>query len=210
MSGRREEILETAGSMFSEQFEKSSMETAQRCEKQCSTIAENFLKALGQIMDQAVCKEDESGEDEVQYLLFSCLHSSIFLKKYFIRIDLMGPGLYMNAPLAVSYWDAGDIYGLFEKDIEEIRRKTGKRIPRLREYETDYIRYAYAPYYQRMAKAFIREMIDGLLEGSQVPERQTEEEKQVKILFGEYMGEADILFSIGREKFYEILQDICR
>lgn len=210
MSGRREEIINTAGSMFSEQFEKSSRETVLHCEKQCSRIAEDFLKVLGEIMDQASCKEEESRNEEAQYLLFSCLHSSIFLKKYLIRIDLMGSGLYSDAPLAASYWDAGDIYGLFEKDIEEIRRKTGKRIPRLREYETDYIRYAYAPYYHRMAKAFIWEMIDGLLECSQVPERQTEEEKQVKILFGEYMGEADILFTAGREKFYEVFQDICR
>ncbi len=206
----KKEILNATRKMFSGQFKTSSMETVLHCEKPCGRIAEEFLKILGKTMDQAMCKGDESRDDKVQYLLFSCLHSSIFLKKYFIRIDMMGPGLYRDAPLAVSYWDAGDIYSFFEKDIEEIRRKAGKRIPRLREYEIDYIRYAYAPYYHQMAKAFIREIMKGMLESGQVSDRKTEEEEQVKILFGEYMGEADILFSIGREKFYEVFQDLCR
>ena len=210
MSGRRKEILNVARNIFSGQFKISSMETVLHCEKQCSRIAEDFLKILGKMTGQAVFKEDESRDDEVSYLLFSYLHSSIFLKKYFIRIDLMRPGLYSDAPLAVSYWDAGDIYSLFEKDIEEIRRKAGKRIPRLREYEIDYIRYEYAPYYHQMVKAFIREIMKGMLESAQVPDRKAKEEKQVKILFGEYMGEADILFSMGREKFYEVFQDLCR
>lgn len=209
MSGRRKEILNIAKNIFSGQFEISSMETALHCEKQCSRIAEDFLKTIKKMMNQAVCKEGESRNDEVQYLLFSCLHSSIFLKKYFIRIDLMGQGLYRDAPLAVSYWDAGDIYGLFERDVEEIRRKVGKKIPRLREYEIDYVRYSYSPYYHRLAKAFIREVMEGVLESGQMSDRKVKEEKQVKVLFGEYMGESDILFSIRREKFYEVFQDLC-
>ncbi len=215
MNGCRSKVIEEVlAEMLPGQFEKSSMETVLLSEKRSSGIAEGFLKALGKVMEQAVRRGGEKSSDRIQYLLFSCLHSSIFLKKYLIRIDLMGQGLYNDAPLAVSYWDAEGIYSLFEKDIEEIRRKVGEKIPRLRGYEVDDIRYAYAPYYHRMAGTFIRQMLEEMLEDipecGQKVQRNAEREKQVRILFGEYMGEADTLFTVEKERFYEIFQYLCR
>lgn len=215
MSGRRDKVMEEVlREMLPEQFEKSSMEMVLLSEKRSSEIIEGFLKAMGKVMGQAVCRERKKSDEQMQYLLFSCLHSSIFLKRYLIRIDLMGQGLYNDAPLATSYWDAEDIYCLFEKDVEEVRRKVGKKLPRLREYEVDDIRYAYAPYYHRMAKAFIRQMMEEMLEGiqecGQKMQGNVESEKKISILFGEYMGEADTLFVLEKERFYEIFQYLCR
>lgn len=210
MMRRREKILEVTGEMFPVQFEKSSMETVRLCEEKCGRMAAGFLRALGEAAKQAFHKED------VQYLQFSCLHSSIFLRNYLIRIGLMGQKLYDEQPLAVSYWDAGDIYRLFEEDISVFRRGMAGKVPRLNEYEMDYVRYAYAPYYHRMAKAFITEMMGEILEempkdGQEGNEAQSgqEEDGQIKILFGEYMGEADLLFTIGKEQFNEVFQDLC-
>ena len=216
MSERREKILEVTGNMFSEQFEKSSTETVLHCEKESSRIIEGLLKALGEVISQAFCKEEKNNA-KVQYLLFSCLHSSIFLQKYLIRIDLMGEGLYNDNPLGTSYWDGEDIYCLFEKDISEFRRRMEGKVPRIRAYEMNYVRYAYAPYYHRMTKAFISEMLEEMLDGALACEAETrtvqentKEEGQIKIMFGEYMGEADILFDIRRERFYEVFQYLCR
>lgn len=210
MSGRKDKIMETAKKVFPEQFEKSREETIRRCEENSSKIAEEFLVALKEAAKQAIRQRENSNGDDVLYILFSCLYSSIFLKKYLIRIDLMGKEFYNTPPLAVSYWDAGNIYCLFEKDIEEISGKVRKEVPRIRKYEEDYIRYAYAPYYSRIVKVFIREMLEEILTNSRrTPDRNDAGEKEVKILFGEYMGEADILFSVGRENIYEIFQNIC-
>ena len=72
-----------------------------------------------------------------------------------------------------------------------------------------------------MAKAFIREMLGAALEGTEnvagaehAEDVSTlhggiQESGKVKILFGEYMGEADLLFQAERERLYEIFQDIC-
>lgn len=204
MRERRETIMEVSERMFPEVFERSRAETVRWCEKERGRIAEGFLKALGELAGQILSGE----EDDVRYLSFSCLHSSIFLKKYLVRMELMGQGLYSDPPLAEAYWDAGDIYGLFERDVEEIKEAARKSTPRIRGYETDYIRYGYAPYYHRMVKAFIREMLEGMLEDVHAPVENGEE--QVKILFGEYMGEADILFTVERGVLCEIFQDICR
>ena len=210
MSGRKEKIMEAAKEAFPEQFEKSSAETTRRCEEKSSEMAEGFLRAFEKAAEQAICGKKADSGSEVRYLLFSWLHSSIFLKRYLIRIDLMGQGFYNEPPLAISYWDAGEIYFLFEKDIEEISGKVRKKVPRIRRYEGDYMRYAYAPYYHRMTKGFIREMMEEILADGQEPGRDGVGEKEVRILFGEYMGEADILFNIGKERIYEVFQDICR
>ncbi|MDE7446206.1 MAG: hypothetical protein K2N15_10990 [Lachnospiraceae bacterium] len=210
MSGREERIMEATGELLAEQFEKSSAETVLICERKSSQLAGSFLDALGKVFEKdTVGKEEERG-GEAQYLLFSYLHSSIFLKRYLIQIELMGKEMYGSEPLAAACWDAGNIYGLFERDVEELKGMVRKRVPRIKEYETDYIRYVYAPYYHRMAKAFIREMLEAVLEGRQVSPGDRQEEKKMRILFGEYMGEADILFTTERESFYEIFQDICR
>lgn len=209
MKERKDEIMKVVAELIPELFEESSAETVLFCEKKSSEIVDGFLEVFAKVLEQAVQKTKEDGGRKIQYLLFSYLHSSIFLKKYLIRIDLMGSEFYMEEPLATSYWDAGDIYSHFEKDITEMARKMAGRVPRLREYEVDYIRYAYAPYYHRMAEELIREMMRGILESSRKPYEDAGEES-IKILFGEYMGEADILYNIGKENMNEIFQDLCR
>lgn len=209
MSGREEKIMKAAGELLAEQLEKSSTETVLICEQKSSQLAGSFLDALGKVFEKEIAGKGEERGGEVQYLLFSCLHSSIFLKRYLIQIELLGKEMYGSEPLAAACWDAGDVYGLFERDVEELKEKVRKKVPRIREYETDYIRYVYAPYYHRMAKAFIREMLEAVLEGRQVSSGDQQGEKKMRILFGEYMGEVDILFTVERENFYEIFQDIC-
>lgn len=206
MNGRREKIMEYAGSRMPEVFEKSSRETALLCEKKSGEMAAGFLEAFRKGMRrlQAEKEDGSKGGGELSYIVFSTLHSSIFLKKYLIQVAWMGEGFYSEAPLAEEYWDAGELYSFFEQDIETVRGDSWKKVPRIREYEVDTIRLAYAPYYHRMAKAFIREMLGAVLEEGRNAAGEGEEEKKVKILFGEYMGEADVLFEAGKEALYAV------
>ena len=183
-------------------------------------ILDHKFAAIGKVLAEGTEKaENAEGTDgtvEDQYLIFSCLHSSIFLKNYLVQIELMGKEMYGEEILASGCWDAGELYYLFERDVEELKGQVRKRVPRIKEYETDYIRYAYAPFYHRMVKAFIKEMLGAALEGTEntagtehaedIPALHggIRESGQVKILFGEYMGEADLLFQEERERLYEI------
>lgn len=122
----------------------------------------------------------------------------------------MDRGFYSDTAQSASYWDAESIYHLFEEDVEAIRKEIGKHIPRIREYEADYIRYAYAPYYHGIAKAFVQSMLEETMpEEGFLPELARMEER-VQILFGEYMGQADVLFTLGEEEADEVFQGICR
>lgn len=207
MNERADKIMKVAGRFIPEIWQQSIIETERFCGERSPELAQGFLTAMEKGFRQAAQAGQENME-QLRYLQFSCLHSSIFLGRYLIRIDLMGMELYLKEPFAEVYWDAGDIYRLFERDIEDIRRRAAHEIPRIRSYEVDDIRYAYAPYYHRMVKAFIREMLAGMVEGHGRIECRKEEE-QVVILFGEYMGETDVLCQIEREKMNEIFQDLC-
>lgn len=202
MKDFREGIMETAESFYVDIFDKSSAETARRCAEKSKEIAAGFLNALTEAVVEAASREN--GGERISSILFSCLHSSIFLHRYLIRIDVMGKNFYRDAPMAVSYWDAGDIYSLFEQDVKEIRLRLSEKFPRLREYEIDQVRYAYAFYYHRLAASFVREMVEGIIESTGKLYDGARAEDLVKILFGEYMGEADILFHIGRKKLYSL------
>lgn len=210
MKERKEKILGVAEILMSEVFEKSSSEVIQYCEKNSSKIVGGFLKAVENAVRDATNNKKKNIDNQIYYILFSYLHSSIFLQRYLIRIDLMDTSFYKEEPLATSYWDARDIYNSFEEDIEEIRQMMAEKLLRLREYEADYIRYAYAPYYHHLAGVFIKEMVGGLLESAEETHRDDKDEKLAKILFGEYMGEAEIFLNVGRKKVSAVFQDLCR
>ncbi|MCI9066744.1 MAG: hypothetical protein HFI53_12970 [Lachnospiraceae bacterium] len=208
MSDRKEKIIEVAEGLIPDIWQRSSMETGQFCEKRSRELAEGFLLVIEQGIRQIIRDGGKESLEQIRYLLFSCLHSSIFSKKYLVRMELAGEELYLKEPLTVVYWDAGDIYRLFERDIESIRRGMDFKIPRIRSYEVDEIRYAYAPYYHGMAKEFIREMMAGIVENINEPTNR-EEQEQIAILFGEYMGEADVLCRVERKQMNEIFQYLC-
>lgn len=208
MSDRKEKILEVVDSLIPEIWQKSSIETGLFCEEKSVELVEGFLSVIEQGIRQIIRVVGKEGMEQIRYFLFSYLHSSIFLRKYLIRLELAGDELYLKEPLAEVYWDAGDIYRLLERDIEEIQKGMEFKVPRIRSYEVDEIRYAYAPYYHGMAKEFIREMMAGIV--GDCDYRTDEEEKdQVVILFGEYMGEAEVLYRVERKKIDEIFQYLC-
>lgn len=198
MKNRREEIMSCAEQAIPELFLRSSKKTALFCGEHSRETVGGFLEAFKSVMDQVVKLQDQEEKEKVKYLLISHLYSSMLLKQYLIRIDVMDQGFYNDSAQAASYWDAEPVYRLFEEDIKEIKKKVEKSVPRIREYEVDYIRYAYAPYYHRMAKVFIQAMLEELRsENRFLPDRDRREE-QVEVLFGEYMGQADILFTLGK------------
>lgn len=209
MTDRKNEFMKALGYILPEQFSKSSECIVLSCEEHSREMVHAFLEAFKGAVGQAVILQDRKKKGKLGYILFSHLYSSMFLKRYLIRIDLMDRGFYSDTAQSASYWDAGSIYYLFEKDVEVIREELGRYIPRIREYEADYIRYAYAPYYHRLTKTFIQAMLEEALpEEGFLPERARMEER-VQILFGEYMGQADVLFTMGKEKVNEVFQDIC-
>lgn len=208
MSDRKEKILEVVDSLIPEIWQKSSKETGLFCEEKSVELVEGFLSAIERGIRQIIRDVGKEGMEQIRYFLFSYLHSSIFLRKYLIRLELAGDELYLKEPLAEVYWDAGDIYRLLERDIEEIQKGMEFKVPRIRSYEVDEIRYAYAPYYHGMAKEFIREMMAGIV-GDCDDQTDEEEKDQVVILFGEYMGEAEVLYRVERKKIDEIFQYLC-
>ncbi|MFV0239098.1 MAG: hypothetical protein ACK5H4_03525 [Lacrimispora sphenoides] len=200
MKNRKNEFMKAINLIMPEQFSKSSRRIVLSCEENSREMAHSFVEAFKVAMEQAVNLQDRKEKGNVGYILFSHLYSSMFLKQYLIRIDLMDRGFYSDTAQSMSYWDAGNIYHLFEEDVEAIRKELERDFPRIREYETDSIRYAYATYYHRLAKTFIQAILEEALPEKGFLPEQARLENRVSILFGEYMGEADVLFKLGEEK----------
>ncbi len=199
MNNRKNEFMKAMEQIIPEQFSKSSRRIVLFCEENSSETVHAFVEAFREAAEQAIILQDRKEKGKVGYILFSHLYSSMFLKRYLIRIDFMDQSFYSDTARSVSYWDARSIYHLFEEDVEAIRLELGRHIPRIREYETDYIRYAYVPYYHRLTKSFIQAILEEALpEKCFLPER-ARLESRVRILFGEYMGDADVLFTLGEE-----------
>jgi hypothetical protein len=196
---RKEELLSAINQLLPQQFVKSSQKIVTSCEENSKEMVHQFLKAFISAKEQAIAFQNNNEKGKLSYILFSNLYSSIFLKRYLIRIDLMDSGFYNDTAQSTSYWNVDNIYYLFEEDIKAICEKIEKCFPRIREYEVDYIRYAYMPYYHGITKTFIQSVFTEVLMEEGFLPCKGRLENQVRILFGEYMGQADVLFIHGEE-----------
>lgn len=196
---RKENLLNIINKLIPEQFIKSSKLIAASCEENSREMVHEFLKAFMSAKEQAMICQDNDQKGKLSYILFSNLYSSIFLKNYLIRIDMMDSSFYSDTASSISYWDARNIYYLFEEDVKAISKQIETYLPRIREYEVDYIRYAYIPYYHRITKAFIHSMLNEAISVEGFLPCKDRLDNQVHILFGEYMGQADILYILGKE-----------
>lgn len=181
---RSEMLINAVTPLFTPQFLKSSEETAAFCERNSRETVDLFWNALSKVRETAEEKITEGTKP--QYILFSHLYSSLFLKQYDIRLDIRDKGLYGTLPISAAYWNAGNLYRLFERDIDKFCWEVGWMVPRIRGYEMDLIRYAYAPFYNRMVKVFVQSMMEEVV-------AQEGFFSDLKILFGEYMGAADLI-----------------
>jgi hypothetical protein len=196
---RKEEFLSAINQLLPQQFVKSSQKIVTSCEENSREMVHQFLKSFISAKELAITYQNNDEKGKLSYILFSHLYSSIFLKRYLIRIDLMDGSFYNDTAQSTSYWDADTIYCLFEEDIKAITEKIGNGFPRIREYEVDYIRYAYMPYYHRITKTFIQSMLtEAFMEDGFLPCKDCMD-NQVRILFGEYMGQADVVLILGEE-----------
>lgn len=196
MTGRKETIMKLMEQIMPEQFKKSRKRTEQYCEEHSREMAVGFLKVFQDGIERTKRMQETGEKGKIQYILYSHLYSSMCLHRYVIRMDVMDLEFYHDRNPVEGYWDVGSIYRLFEEDVEEIRNQVGLQVPRIRAYETDMIRYAYAPYYHSLAKAFIQAMFEEILTEESMLPKMGRWEEQVRILFGEYMGQADTLFLI--------------
>lgn len=196
---RKDELQKTINQLLPQQFLKSRSRIVTSCEENSRNMVHQFLKAFIRAKEQAIISQDNNKKGRLAYILFSNLYSSMFLKRYLIRIDLMDGGFYSDTSPSTSYWDAADIYYLFEEDVKAVSENIEKYFPRIREYEVDYIRYAYMPYYHRICKAFVQSILTEALSEEGFLPCKDRLDSQVRILFGEYMGQADTLFILGEE-----------
>lgn len=197
MRDGREEVRGTAGLAIPEQFSKSSAATIRYCEAHKEELVSGFMKAFQAAVGQAVSCQEQGKKGNVKYILFSHLYSSMFLRDYKIRIDLMDERFYNDMAQTVSYWDAGGIYRLFEDDIRTIRQEVEKKLYRIHEYEVDDIRYLYYPFYHQLARSFLQAVLETALPERTFLPDQARGEGPLIISFGEYMGKSEILLTWG-------------
>lgn len=207
MIDRKEKMIEIANLTIPELFARSREGTIRYCEAHKTELVSEFIKVFAEIVEKARISQEAGKKGKVGYILFSHLYSSMFMRKYMIRMELLDERFYNDMEPAVSYWDAGGIYRLFEDDVNEIRQRVEKKMYwTLHEYEVDDIRYLYYPYYHKIAKPFIQAMLEAALPEEAFLPKAIIGTEPLKVSFGEYMGKAEILFMLeGRGEGDEAL-----
>ena len=75
--------------VLQEQFSGSLNKVELLCEQYKEEIVSGFLHVFSEVVQKAKISQDKGQKGKIRYLLFSCLHSSIFMKTYWVRFSLM-------------------------------------------------------------------------------------------------------------------------
>ncbi len=202
---RKERLAECMKELLPLQFEMSGVAVTQYCSEHAWEVASEVLTGLSTAIEQAVRLQQEKKKGAVKYVIFSCLYSGMFLQRDRIRVDILDERFYGDEAEAAVYLDLNGIYQNFETDIKQLYTQAVKAIFQIQRYEMDYIRFEYMMYYHRMAKAFIK----AVLEETEVSFLFADAVycDEVNVLFGGYMDEADYLLTL-RGNADEVLSDI--
>lgn len=191
---RQEKMMEAMAQILPVQFDKSCEKITANCEAHSQEMVSELLTAIKQVMERTAALQKLGEKGKLRYLMFSYLHSGMFLGRDIIRVDAMDQGFYSDPAESAAYLNLNGIYGCFEEDITEIEKEMSKVFPRIQEYEVDLIRYEYEIYYHQTAREFLKVMLAELDEETLLA--GIEREDKVQILFGEYMDSADVLLSM--------------
>lgn len=136
-------------------------------------------------------KEDKKGC--ISYLIFSFLNCGVYLNKLELRIEVLDDGFYLDEQEAAGYYCPQLIQTEYLSGIECLRREASEKYIRLQEHELFEINKEYAAFYNTLICKMIESLCQMIMET--VAESEIKIAEDLKIVYGEYMDKAVVLWA---------------
>lgn len=187
----RQEIIENSAiELAGQKLEIAIRHSAEYYRDHHSEIEEDFLRIIGQGLQQCIRTKKEVG-----YITISVLKSSLITKTYDLQITFYSKNLYADSSPIYEYWAPKFMYENLDSDIEEMKEALRHKVIQLRPYEIYELRCRYATNFYYL----IGYMLTGLV--SQIANlhliQEVHKEKQIRVLFGEYMEKQIEIATLG-------------
>ena len=189
---RKEEISQYLQEYMEECFRKSCREIQIEIENNGEMIWMELKKNICECLHKTDILQKQQRKNGLQYLVFSFLRHGIIQNRPQIRIDALDDSFYLDEEEAESYYHPAFLQEKYLNDLESIYKKAGKKFIRLQNYELEDIKEEYAGFYFSILFQMIKELSGSI--AKTVLTSGISVEDSFKIIMGEYMNHAAVLF----------------
>ncbi|MDE6950941.1 MAG: hypothetical protein K2P64_08505 [Lachnospiraceae bacterium] len=188
---RMKKLEQAAGEYLPERYVKSK-------EFIRAYYAENHREVYGElekIVRRGIqrCKDSEK---QVKHIVISVLFSSILTKSYELQVAFLDERIYMDDAPVEEYWTPEFIFERIEEDIQCFRKTAALNIPRIKEYEVEPIRNAYAFHHYFPVMLLLREIIPDIVEN--ICSQYDVLDNAAMVSFGRHMEKGVLLYQRGK------------
>ena len=175
-----------------DRFVESQALIERYCENNKGVIAAEVISAFKKAFIQAADLQREEEKGAVRYMILSHLYSSICTGGYSVKLDIFDRRLYADPHEIDVYLRLDWLSGFLAEDMEYFRNELAKRVPSLKGYEMEQIRYRYVYYYHSLALELLSESLPSILQTLEFQQLKVQPDFQV--MFGGYMDKAVVIW----------------
>jgi len=185
-------------------FQKSCSVIEKNMELHAPEIWDGIEYAIHQSLKRASALHNQQKKGKLNYLAFSLLSYGLYMDRLEMRIDAMDDGFYLDVEEAAEYYQFVFLKDRYLEDLEILYKKVHGKFIRLQNYELEQLKITYAKFYFSIIYHIMEslsELIVQTVADSGIPVAEN-----FKIIFGEYMDQAVILYARekkGNEIFFD-------
>lgn len=201
---RRPEILQFLQPYMEERFQETCRQMQTEIEKNGHAIWNELKETINELLLYVDKMQKQHKKGKIKYFVCSFLRSSIYLERLEFYIHVMDEGFYLDEQETGAYYCPQFIQKPYLEDINYLHEKAAEKFMRMQKYERYDINEEYIEFYDSLMYKMmesVSELIMETIEKSGIPMSE-----DFKVIYGEYMGNAAILYEKGGCKD-EILSD---
>lgn len=158
-----------------------------------TAIEENLIKTFEEVCKQTIALQEKQLKGEIKYIYISLLRTSILENKGEYRIDLYDENWFLDKEEVSINIDLDFIYvPLFDfvKELKEKKKEYGRNITDM-DIENIMLKEVYK--FHVLAVELLKEIVKKFIETPSY--KNMDKTTDIRILAGEYMDEAEIIYS---------------
>lgn len=161
-------------------------------------IWEQLQNVIYGLLERVEMLQKQNKKGDMQYLVFSFLRYGVVMDKLEIRIDALDNIFYLDMQECAEYYAPMFLQERYAEDISLLYENASKRFIRLQNYEFVKVKEKYAEFYKVIISEMLKSLIELIVE--MVVDSNVNISNQFKILYGEYMDKATVLYTKEKER----------
>lgn len=202
-SNRETEIIQYLQNSMKKYFNDSCQLIQAEIEVHGIDVWNELKSAIDEVLISVRKEQEKNQKNDIQYLAFGFLISSLCMDKLEFRIDAFDDSFYLDKKETASSYIPEFLQSLYQNDLSQLYIEAGRKFVRMQEIEQFSIKKYYACYYE----AVIYRMLENLsrLIMQHIVESGIGMTDDFKIICGKFMDKA-VLYT-KEKKEHEIFSD---